>query len=972
MAIFPPTRPPHSHTSSFDSNSDQTIRRKWPETQTAAAESVLDQNTSANFPEVVDLAIRNKDYIRGISTDAGIPTPAFRADNRLQQECVDTFVAFEKRIHDLEKSISAFTRDVRPLGASSGLIFSAIGLRQRMTEIRDVFFANAASIYVAFGEKRASKVPQELRVYAPAHFAREAKSMKEFPDLLKGLASELREFLDSLRDIPEFSDKVLTDHLDAFAAWLDYRANGLQDFGANLKTPALKRYTNSLMLEMGKYLKQTADALERFAKDGVASIKIAQDRSKEQLLNMSTVYTAENNGSTLDEIVRALWVSSLILSIASAINSQLAMHWRTAMYRSPRSALPMWTSICLNQTPLLFLVFAVLTFSIGLVIYTYSSSQGKLVTLSATVLTSFTSLILLTVILWEGGERWQASKSGLASQVMGPGIPVAHQPWDPVERIKTFNKRTARFLLKAVRRTYSAIWWPFGRLSTVFSCLPERRAHQVNLDYYSTDNAGALAIPVTVLPVVQTATLGRVQWNASTTSVQSDKAKGDIQQSWQMLSSPTELKVQPEGTSTARNSMDGYLFSPVAHHGSHSNHHLFDTAWQLVRDPKARDLLNLMPMPTEGGRSLKSLKRVDYYIPQEGSGPVQDLRFAPNGKWIAASLKDGTVGLWLVDRGLTWNSPFAAQHGSIVWDQKILRLLAPLNDGIGIWELGGEPQRRRVKSELEAFTWLPDSDKFVAVKENTLYIMKGGLLIMVCTIEDDALNEEAHEWLLSFLVARPQRIRPKDTQPQRRVIIYDVTHSVVATEIPVSGDAQHITVSQNGRFALVSYGSSSPPELWHIRVDNTGRIRFELCHIYVPPPSEGANGGVRQFVGRASFGGKYDEYVVAATKDGHVYVWEGATSQLLHEISDVHRKVFHGEVTGIAWCPTSDENELPLFACGTSDGGLVLWGAESPSADEVKDPDSEAPEANQPAEPEIRQAPAARPLPPITIPTKNM
>lgn len=347
-----------------------------------------------------------------------------------------------------------------------------------------------------------------------------------------------------------------------------------------------------------------------------------------------------------------------------------------------------WTSICLNQTPLLFLVFAVLTFSIGLVIYTYSSSQGKLVTLSATVLTSFTSLILLTVILWEGGERWQASKSGRASQVMGPGIPVAHQPWDPVERIKAFNKQTIRFLLRAVRRTYSAIWWLFGQLSTVFSCLPERRARQVDLGYYSTDNAGAPAIPVTVLPVIQTATLGRVQWNASTTSVQSDKAKGDIQQNWQMLSSPTEIKVQTQGTSTARNSMDAYLFSPVAHHGSHSNHHLFDTAWQLVRDPKARDLLNLMPMPTEGGRSLKSLKRVDYYIPQEGSGPVQDLRFAPDGKWIAASLKDGTVGLWHVDRALNWNSAFSAQHGGIVWDQKILRLLAPLNDGIGIWELG--------------------------------------------------------------------------------------------------------------------------------------------------------------------------------------------------------------------------------------------------------------------------------------------
>lgn len=77
---------------------------------------------------------------------------------------------------------------------------------------------------------------------------------------------------------------------------------------AKLTTPALKRYTNGLMLEMGKYLDQTGDALAHFGKDGehglsigrhepetrhlvkgVKAIQIAQDRSKEQLLNMSTV-----------------------------------------------------------------------------------------------------------------------------------------------------------------------------------------------------------------------------------------------------------------------------------------------------------------------------------------------------------------------------------------------------------------------------------------------------------------------------------------------------------------------------------------------------------------------------------------------------------------------------------------------------------------------------------------------------------
>ncbi|KAG9046933.1 hypothetical protein FS837_003369 [Tulasnella sp. UAMH 9824] len=39
-------------------------------------------------------------------------------------------------------------------------------------------------------------------------------------------------------------------------------------------------------------------------------------------------------------VVMGLWISSLILSIASAINSQLVIHWRTAMYRSPQELLP--------------------------------------------------------------------------------------------------------------------------------------------------------------------------------------------------------------------------------------------------------------------------------------------------------------------------------------------------------------------------------------------------------------------------------------------------------------------------------------------------------------------------------------------------------------------------------------------------------------------------------------------------------
>lgn len=93
------------------------------------------------------------------------------------------------------------------------------------------------------------------------------------------------------------------------------------------------------MLEMGDYLDKAGNALTLFAKDGVPAIRDAQKRSQERLQNMSTVatffsavtattfqYTAGEQDSPLGQVVRTLWVSSLILNITSAINSQLAMH----------------------------------------------------------------------------------------------------------------------------------------------------------------------------------------------------------------------------------------------------------------------------------------------------------------------------------------------------------------------------------------------------------------------------------------------------------------------------------------------------------------------------------------------------------------------------------------------------------------------------------------------------------------------
>lgn len=142
-------------------------------------------------------------------------------------------------------------------------------------------------------------------------------------------------------------------------------------------------------------------------------------------------------------------------------------------------------------------------------------------------------------------------------------------------------------------------------------------------------------------------------------------------------------------------------------------------------------------------------------------------------------------------------------------------------------------------------------------------------VIMVCSIYLEPRNEVGHDRRLPPSDARWPPAQARDVQPQRRIIsrceilpaafraditiglVYDLMHRKITTEVPIWGEAQYITVSRNGRFALVSYGSTSPPELWFI---GTSATSMALCHIYLPPSTYRASEGTCGFVGRASFG----------------------------------------------------------------------------------------------------------------------
>ena len=103
-------------------------------------------------------------------------------------------------------------------------------------------------------------------------------------------------------------------------------------------------------------------------------------------------FTYDKNVTSIERAVNLLWVGSLVFSLASAINSQLAYHWRSAIYRSPRSCVPWWVSIWITGTPLAFLVASVLAYSAGLVCFTFSVFSGTFIPIVITVCTSMTSV----------------------------------------------------------------------------------------------------------------------------------------------------------------------------------------------------------------------------------------------------------------------------------------------------------------------------------------------------------------------------------------------------------------------------------------------------------------------------------------------------------------------------------------------------------------------------------------------------
>lgn len=63
-------------------------------------------------------------------------------------------------------------------------------------------------------------------------------------------------------------------------------------------------------------------------------------------------------------------------------------------------------------------------------------------------------------------------------------------------------------------------------------------------------------------------------------------------------------------------------------------------------------------------------------------------------------------------------------------------------------------------------------------------------------------------------------------------------HGRSVAEAPILADACYVCVSSSGRFALISYGDGSSPELWRLR-DESGKTQLLFRGRFTPHDSHG-------------------------------------------------------------------------------------------------------------------------------------
>ncbi|KAF8322776.1 uncharacterized protein EI90DRAFT_3130876 [Cantharellus anzutake] len=912
-------------------------------------------------------------------------------DEWMRKEGLAVLETLELRMTKLDKKLQNFTNALGAIGSSAALQLAADDFRDLLTHLSRLFRKNAYKLFGDIDQDQAHAAEdRRSRAYGRGQrrFSVLSDDQETAHAQLGLLADNLDIFLSCLNEIPKFTDQAVNTSVKLFQRDLRYWGSCLKVYEKQYHAPFVRLYLNDISAEIGEHLDSVSAAITVFIEFGIPTIKFTQHHTTAALHNLSTVATLfssvtattiqfsyQNFQTRTQEAVNLLWIISLVFSLASAMNSQLAYHWRSAVYRSPRARLPWWVSIWITHTPLSFLIASVIAFSAGLICFTFSNFHiSPFIPVVITICTSVSSFALLTVGFWFLGERYAYGKTNgrkwlddLMKDTFTKGnLAAMCQPF------LGFLLSSMHHCLQPFRKALVFLW---GLLITLFRRhnLPrDSRQNEIIITEVHSPIADAHQRDVEKDAVERTPSRASSSLRAHrsddkterhslpTTSLQYERSSDEpglfpllkpvfekfhdtlrgfgihprTSEEGGPVSSPrTPLPVSPAPRQ-----------DPFRGRGS-----LSDSSDHSV------DVINLPPAETSPSNlgavipALKSL-RVTGNLRMH-TALVRDIQFSPNGEYLATCAWDQTAIIWRVDSIFTVHQKLEYAGGSpgqVLWSPDGQYLIVKSPFGVKAWlrEVRIYPYIANVLVNDASRLVFGSGPSTGLVEQTKFTVLVGGSRPDIgpqteyCTQSVKGEVQRTYETCLGPLVLHDvavtmdelrllgvatlsqtpddQKLKPSDSHHlEKRIIVLNLQSEEIETHIPMLHDVRHIKVS--GPLVLISFEDKTSPQLF--RLGNIGGIvHLDLLHTYNLPSKVrfGRSGYLGQFAGH-----DVENMVVLSTDmSGKVHFWDRRTTKLLHSL---HVREQGTTPASVAW-NNANEHRI-MLATGGDDGSVRIWTA---------------------------------------------
>ncbi|KZV92647.1 hypothetical protein EXIGLDRAFT_836264 [Exidia glandulosa HHB12029] len=730
-------------------------------------------------------------------------------DEQMQGKGAASFELFQSRVLSIDRALQTFTHAFTQLGSSVGLLSATFALRQHLAILLYLVRDNAADLFPRL-VRRDAYAP--IRLAQTADAAKTVDVLENFPRVLQDLAACTSIFLDRLGEFTEFTDQSVSGPLLTLKTDLVYWADCLREFEGQLRFPGVTQYIHDLSIEIGEHLDAVTNAFVVLVEVGVPTIRSSQKHgtlatTPERLTTIATLfsgvtattiqYTLDQNHTTLGTLVNVFWYSSLVFSIASAVNSLIVLTWNETPYRSPKTHLPAWISMWLKRSPLVFLTTAVIAFSVGLVLFTFSSSQPQAVCICVIVFTGFSSIGLLTATVWLMLERW---------------IYARHKGriW-----LDTFIRSEARRIWSGLRARAEAFRHHWDAL------LPTTRPTSPFVDP-AGEHADTIREGEGITPAA--ANLHHV--------TESPQQQGQEEHFEPLYPSKPNRRFRHAVRSVmAMAAAKDAAAAAAAEKEGHVTRRNFIETFSTGR------LLRLKSL----GTTLNNIKLTRSAILHQGV--VGNISFSPDNSLLATCSWDGTGAITKISDFSSISVLDYAYDNTreVSWSSDGSYLLTKEPDGVNIWTRDGVCERRipRPRAIVDV-AWFPDRPHFLSVEVNEVVHMdvKGEVqdrhVLEHMRLHSVAITRDGARLLIAATLEQSRNgYKPANARPEKRIVVYNRLEKAIETQVPVVHTVSRISISRVGRFALASYENKVPPQLWRIS-SLQGEARLAFVHAFMP------------------------------------------------------------------------------------------------------------------------------------------